>query len=607
VHYNMQISRFVQTSRLNSVEAAVVKSTYPDNETPKVKHVKNLIDLIKSEMCSTGFVHQKKDDEYDLIRLLSKRLRNGIKNWQIVLKTLSVTNTLLREADIEFTKQLTRRPFLRSGQSFWDPAEPDISRFIQAFSKYLQDKLQSFVDLDFSVERKIGVGTDFLKQYNYKQLGWILPRVATQMESLTGCQATCNSSEGLPPIVAGVLRELIKDGLRLYSAFTLSVFLVLEQFQKLTISQQKWTAKMGHRYFKINSMFEKWCKELVRWHIIEPKFLPKSWKSIPKSLVTALEEYIQEAENSSPESSSESGSNAHEIRRLSELLGETALNFDSDQKTDTQPGFNFFDDFNQEVPTQNLFDPQPAKPQESFFFDPDEKPLTSNLDDLLSFPSAPKQPKAELKPEIFDPLATGFPAPERASKPPSGQVDLLFDLDQDKPVSLFDSSGPAMSKKAMDTRPKKGVSPFETLPASKPISSDRFARPKATSPFDLPAQNQPPVSLFDSPAQPTDLFFDPLVPTSAPFTTAPTSVPFSNAPATSATFKSAPTSVPFSAVPTSAPFTNEPADLLFFDAPGPSGASASLFDPPTANDFAFGQTKKNRASNKLPLDQNLFD
>jgi len=568
----MQISRFVQTSRLNNAEAAVVKSTYPDNETPKIKHVKNLIDIIRSEMCSSGFVHQKKDEDYDVIRLLSKRVRSGNTNWQIILKTLSVTNTLLREADIEFTRELTRRPFLSGGQSFWDPDEPDISRFIQALAKYLQNKLQSFVDLDFSMDRKIGEGTKFLKQYSYKQLGWILPRVASQLESLARCQAISKSSFGLHPIIRGVLRELVKDGLRLYSAFTLSVFLVLEQFQKLSLSQQKWTAKMGHRYFKINSMFEKWCLELVNWGIIESKFLPKTWNSIPRSLVTALEEYIQEAENSSEESSSESESKKgrvkHEVRNLSELLGATALNFDPDDDT----GFNFIDDV-RNAPTESLFDVQSKEIKEDLF-----DPASSNLDELFNFSSEPTKQKAKPKPEAFDPLFGNFFEQKKVSKPPDGQADLFFDIDQGKQGFSFDAMAPAVSENVLQNQKPQDSASINFL-SSKPKVPDPFAQSEELSLFDIP-RGEP---LFVHTNKKTESLFDPVAPNSAPLFSAQAPVHFSTTQNSAANQQ----------------------ELFFFDPqPQRDTVSNNLFD---SGDFSFGQTNKKEISNKPPLDQNLFD
>jgi len=69
------------------------------------------------------------------------------------------------------------------------------------------------------------------------------------------------------------------------------------------------------------------------------------------------------------------------------------------------------------------------------------------------------------------------------------KVDLLSDLEEDKPISLLDTSGPALSE-AMDTQPKKGVSFLDSLPASKPKNSVPSAEHKADSPSGLLAQNQ---------------------------------------------------------------------------------------------------------------------
>jgi len=213
----------------------------------------------------------------------------GFDNWQTVLKTLFVINTLLRRADIKFTKRLIERIYPIRAETFSWPNEPYISRFIQAFATYIQMKLQSFLDLKYvSIVHKVIAGTSFINQYKYKQLTEFVSGAAIQIECLTGCQP----AQGLHSIAVGAFRELIKDGLVLWSGLTVGVILLIQQFQSSKLSQQKSIIKMSHSYFKSNSTFKKWCEELVRLQIIERPFLPKSWKAIPRSLVSALEECI---------------------------------------------------------------------------------------------------------------------------------------------------------------------------------------------------------------------------------------------------------------------------------------------------------------------------
>jgi len=163
----------------------------------------------------------------------------------------------------------------------------------------------------------------------------------------------------------------------LWSGLTVGVILLIQQFQSSKLSQQKSIIKISHSYFKINSTFKKWCDELVRLQIIERRFLPKSWKAIPRSLVSALEEYISLEENSSENSISDSMSEKKRRKKakkkrknsktnISERVGSTALNFDPDEVIDVI----FLDGF-ESRPNEtrgNLFDPiVPSKSKSGVF------------------------------------------------------------------------------------------------------------------------------------------------------------------------------------------------------------------------------------------------
>jgi len=58
-----KIARFLWTCHLKSAEEAVAKSTYPDNEIPKAKHVMKLIRIINLEVGSSKLVQNNKNED----------------------------------------------------------------------------------------------------------------------------------------------------------------------------------------------------------------------------------------------------------------------------------------------------------------------------------------------------------------------------------------------------------------------------------------------------------------------------------------------------------------------------------------------------------------
>jgi len=82
--------RALATAGLSTVETAVVKATFDDNEHPKAKHVRALIEWVNTDMKGAGNSYQR--EKVNIISLLEKRVET--QSWREVLKTLSLIHTL---------------------------------------------------------------------------------------------------------------------------------------------------------------------------------------------------------------------------------------------------------------------------------------------------------------------------------------------------------------------------------------------------------------------------------------------------------------------------------------------------------------------------------
>lgn len=296
-----KVFRALKTSNLNLVENAIVKATYEDDDRPKAKHVQQLIRFVDTELGGAGYIpsqSSRNDKDFDIIYLLQKRLDTGL--WRVAIKTITVTHQLMRDANLLFLDAMVERPFIRACSKFRDISGgkhlgevPQATLFVQRYGRYLEDKLQGYVDLGFVLERKIKTeGQDFFQKFNFKELGKILPRLARQLDSLIQCKVFSVFGT-IHPICGCAVLSLFKDALHLYAGFTICIASLCESLSDMSLEQAKWCSKMVDRYFSLEKRFEDWTNDAHKWRLMKKDDLPQ-FNSLPKSLLKAVKAYVDD-------------------------------------------------------------------------------------------------------------------------------------------------------------------------------------------------------------------------------------------------------------------------------------------------------------------------
>jgi len=292
--------RAIATVGLNTLETSLVKATFEDDERPKAKHVRTIMDFIEFDMVGTGQVYSNNSQNSNIISLLQKRVSSS--SWRVVFKTLIVIHTLCREANVVFVEE-----FLKFGihtifsitNKFDDMISSDSimqSKFIRQYSQYLHDKLNNYQAIGFNIERKLDpTNKDFFKEYSVNTLGKILPKLNQQLSKLLECVPFLGLLVVVHEIQLEAMLLLIKDSLRLYPGIQLCLWQLLCSFQKLNLEQARWGSRAYDKYFQLNKQFREWMERNVKYSIIDYKFVP-DFDTLPESLAQKLKYFINEKE-----------------------------------------------------------------------------------------------------------------------------------------------------------------------------------------------------------------------------------------------------------------------------------------------------------------------
>lgn len=177
------VVRAFKTAGMGTVETAVVKATFDDEERPKQKHISTLIQWIDYDMVGSGnhYRSSNNDSQENLLSLLHSRMANAAHSWKIILKSLIVMHSLFRDGDEIFIKECFGYGIKRLfGQcpDFLDTSSASArthSSFIHRYYRYLIEKANVYDKLGYNIEKKVNPNNkNFFDGYSPNKLGRVL-------------------------------------------------------------------------------------------------------------------------------------------------------------------------------------------------------------------------------------------------------------------------------------------------------------------------------------------------------------------------------------------------------------------------------------------------
>jgi len=246
----------LQTAGKSQIEQSVIKATFEDDEPPKPKHLKI---LIESSQPGTYV---------DVAGLLMKRFQT--KTWNGILKSLIVIHYLAVDARVggqAMLEDLARRGnliLLIPPFTVETAEQKQVASLIRPYAEYLTAKVATFSLLKRSCER----------EPPFEDAKW--PPTLTIPELLSAIQAISKQLEtgfdiGLPqyngqvhPIAARLGDLILKDSLRLHSVLGLLYPQILAKKDQLSKQQTEQLSEEAARAMRINELLRTRVTEYIQ-------------------------------------------------------------------------------------------------------------------------------------------------------------------------------------------------------------------------------------------------------------------------------------------------------------------------------------------------------
>jgi len=248
----------------------VFKATYDDQEQPKIKHVKALVQASSGTGINTNV---------DIIvDNLYKRLQAG--KWNEILKTLVVIHTLTSVHGIASERMLKiisiRKP-LNSTEicgAFVDDRSAESkgqSRFVISYANYLYEKFETFKTIDYSHERAQQKDDNkWVSGLTLEVVFQALPHLQKQLESALQCEPYQWNGK-VHPIGSRATELILKDAFRLYSGINLMLVNILERHGSLTLQQAEMALECGKKDGTLHEKFMVWSNSLQELGFLKDK------------------------------------------------------------------------------------------------------------------------------------------------------------------------------------------------------------------------------------------------------------------------------------------------------------------------------------------------
>eukprot|EP01083_Nonionella_stella_P188279 693648_1 len=303
----LSVKRTLATVGLTAVETAIVKATFDDDELPKAKHIRTICDHVDLELTGSGY--DTSSNNLTLVEMFRKRVNrvsNSSLTWKVSIKSLITIHLLLRQCDIAFIDELTQygqahhRIFDLTNRYSDNTNSNTIvhSTFVRKYSRYLQEKLIVYKEIDFNVERKVAANNkDFFAVFDVNTLGKILPLIMKQLDCVLEVIPQLDSTSFIiHPLEKQAMLLLIKDSLKIYSSVQLILWQLIQSFQELNTKQAKWVSATYQSYFDLNTRYKQWFLVVVKLGIVNHQFAPK-FDTLPETLAHKLKQYISDQED----------------------------------------------------------------------------------------------------------------------------------------------------------------------------------------------------------------------------------------------------------------------------------------------------------------------
>eukprot|EP01135_Chromosphaera_perkinsii_P003297 Nk52_evm72s239 gene=Nk52_evmTU72s239 len=262
---------------------AVKKATNSEIVVPKRKHLMTLLDASRSGSYSVG----------QICDLLLHRISSK-DSWVNTLKCLLVYHYLLRDGSREVNNYLGRTRLRFRLENYMDRGSSmgyEMSMFIRKYSIYLEEKINTFVNLDHDfVRARHGENGTFLHQK--AQEGTILPVLEclqVQIDALLDVDV--HHRDLTNPCILNAFSLLLKDMIKLFVALNDSVINILEKYFDMPLSEAKTSFELYKKFCDETGRIMRFL-EVARTVSFNERTEIPDLKHAPTSLITPLNEYL---------------------------------------------------------------------------------------------------------------------------------------------------------------------------------------------------------------------------------------------------------------------------------------------------------------------------
>ncbi|ORY95920.1 ANTH domain-domain-containing protein [Syncephalastrum racemosum] len=273
------------------MDTAVRKATRLEYQPPKQKHLTTLVTL----------THQNPGNIDEIMRLLEKRLREN--SWIIVFKVLIIMHTLMRDGSGDCAiAYVYSHPQALDTSHFKEKSSNAVhARNIRIYKEYLENKVRAYSEnhIDYlkpAAEHKAGrlrhlsIGNGLLKETQVLQ---------RQLASILRTQMEVDGSDNATSIYA--YRLIVEDLLACFQTLNESIVNILEHYFEMKKDDARISLDIYKRFADQTEATTKYLDKARRLQGEIGITIP-ALKHAPLSLVTALEEYLNDPEANQPAS-----------------------------------------------------------------------------------------------------------------------------------------------------------------------------------------------------------------------------------------------------------------------------------------------------------------
>ncbi|WOL17285.1 clathrin assembly protein [Canna indica] len=278
-------------SDYKELDVAIIKATNHLEQLAKEKHIRTIFDAISAS--------RPRADVAYCINALARRL-SKTHNWAVAIKTLIVLHRALREVDPtfreEFVKYTNTRGWMLNLSHFRDDSSPnawDYSAWVRTYALYLEERLQCFRVLKYDIETE----RSRILACDTAELLVHLPALQQLLFRLLGCQpegaATYNN------VVIYALSIVAGESIKIYGSINSGTLSLVDKFFEMqphdAVRAIEIYKKTGIQAENLSEFYEI-CKGLG---IGRGELLAKI-EQPPASFIAAMEDYVKDVSNMSP-------------------------------------------------------------------------------------------------------------------------------------------------------------------------------------------------------------------------------------------------------------------------------------------------------------------